>query len=146
MKVQVRLLSLLIALWAVGISVALGQKKDCPKEGAKEAEMETDNLKTWDSMYRFYRRFAQCDDGAIGEGVSDNVAKLRANHWPSIGELVRIGNRDRNFEKFVLRHVDETIDWSHDAPKIRENARLHCPSDSKRLCAALIARATPQKQ
>ena len=146
MKFQARLLCFLIFLCTVGICTALGQKKSCSKEEAKQAEMDTDHLRTWDSMYGFYKRFAQCDDGAIAEGVSDSVAKLLANRWASVGELVKLGSGDKAFEEFVLRHVDDTIDWSNDAPKIRENARSHCPSNSRRLCQALITRATPQRQ
>jgi hypothetical protein len=107
-----------------------------------QAEIATDKLKTWESVHWFYTKYSHCVDGSVGEGVSDAVAKLLANHWDSFGELVKLVSNDRAFGKFVVRHVDETIDWTGDAPKIHENARLHCPSDASRLCKVLIAQTT----
>ncbi len=109
-----------------------------------QAETETDNVKTWDSVYKFYKQFSHCDDGGIAELISDAVAKLLANRWDSFDEFAKLASNDKGFENFVLHHVDETIDWSHDAPKIRQNARSHCPSKSTRLCKALVVRTTPQ--
>ncbi len=108
-----------------------------------QADTETDNLKTWDSVYKFYKQFSHCDDGGIAEGVSDAVAKLLANRWDSFAEFARLASDHKGFESFVLRHVDETIDWSHDAPTIFQNARSHCPPQSRRLCKALVVRTTP---
>jgi hypothetical protein len=119
------------------INAAYGQKRTCAEKEAKQAESFFDSSRNWDSMHKFYRQFAQCDDGAIAEGVSDAVARLLAEHWDALGKLVRISRRDEGFEEFVLRHVDESIDWS-DTPKIHENAELRCPSDAKRLCGLLI--------
>jgi hypothetical protein len=109
-----------------------------------QADAAIDSLKTWNSVYRFYKEFSHCDDGGIAEGVSDAVAKLLANRWNSIHEFVKLASNDKAFETFVVRHVDETIDWGHDAPLIHKNARLRCPSDSARLCKTLIARTTPE--
>jgi hypothetical protein len=141
-----KLLTSTVACSAVIIGVALGQSQPCTNDEAMRAEMATDKLKTWDSVYRFYRQYSHCDDGSVGEGVSDAVAKLFANHWDSFRAFVTLASKDKAFEKFVLRHVDETIDWSADAPKINENARQRCPSDSVRLCRVLISRTTPQKK
>ena len=44
-----------------------------------------------------------------------------------------------------MRHVNSTIDFEHDAPKFRENARLHCPVNLTGLCKDLLTRAaTPR--
>ncbi len=125
-------------------TAAVMAKGACTRAEAIKAEGETDKLKTWDSVYQFYKEFSHCDDGGIAEGVSDAVAKLLANRWDSFDELAKLASNEKGFENFVLRHVDETIDWSHDAPKIHQNARSHCPSKSTRLCKALIVRTTPQ--
>ena len=125
---------------------AMAQKKPCSQKEAMQAETATDSLKTWNSVYRFFKQFSHCDDGSIAEGVSDAVAKLLANSWDSVDKFVKLASSDRGFENFVIRHVDETIDWSHDAPLIHENARLRCPSDSARLCKILLARTTPQSK
>jgi hypothetical protein len=132
-----------IVIGTLNIAAAIA-KGSCTRVEAIKAEAETDKLKTWDSVYRFYKEFFHCDDGGIAEGVSDAVAKLLANRWDSFDEFAKLASNDKGFENFVLRHVDETIDWSHDAPKIRQNARSHCPSKSTRLCKALVVRTTPQ--
>jgi hypothetical protein len=126
-----------------GTGVEGRAKTPCTREQAVQAETKTDNLKAWNSVYQFYKQLSQCDDGSIGEGVSDAIAKLLANKWSSFGEFARLANKDKEFEKFVLRHVDETIDWSQDAPAIHQNALTRCPNDFKGLCKALIARTTP---
>jgi hypothetical protein len=125
---------------------AAAEKKTCSQKEAIQAEEATDSLKTWNSVHRFYKQFAHCDDGGIAEGVSDAIAKLLANHWDAVSEFVKLASNDKGFENFVVRHVDETIDWGHDAPLINENARLRCPSSSARLCKILIVRTTPQSK
>jgi hypothetical protein len=126
--------------------VATSQSRRCSQDEAIRAETATDKLKTWNSVYGFYKQFSHCDDGSIGEGISDAVAKLLANGWQSFGDFVQLASKDKAFESFVIRHVDETIDWNHDAPKIHQNARIHCPSNAVALCKLLIDRTTPEKQ
>jgi hypothetical protein len=118
--------------------MATAQGKRCTRQEAETAETEIDALKTWNSVNRFYKNLSQCDDGGIAEGVSEAVAKLLANHWESIGGLVKLVTSDRGFENFVLRHVDETINWEQDVPKIRKNATSRCPPNATRLCNALL--------
>ena len=118
-------------------NAAYGQRKACTEEDAKQAESFFDNSRNWDLMHRFYRQFAQCDDGAIAEEVSDTVAKLLVNHWDSFGKFERISQHDKGFEEFVLRHIDESMDWN-DAPRILENAQSRCTPSAKRLCNLLI--------
>jgi hypothetical protein len=136
-----------LLVWAVAFSVvttgvAVGQSQPCSRDEAIRAGMAADNLKTWPSVYRFYKQYSHCDDGSVGEGISDGVAKLLANHWDSFGEFVKLASNDKAFEKFVIRHVDETIDWGRDAPKIHENAQLHCPLNAARLCKILVLKTT----
>jgi len=136
----------LYALYALGVGAAVAEEKGCSPDQAKLAESETDNLKTWESVYSFYKRFAPCDDGGVAEGVSDHVAKLFANQWATVSGFVTLADNDQGFKKFVLRHVDATIDWTHDGPKIRENARSHCPSNLNKLCKNLLQRAVPPRE
>ncbi len=134
----------LVAFCTLATGYSMAEKNLCGRTEAMRAETATDQLKTWNSVYRFYKRFSQCDDGSIGEGISDAVAKLLANRWETFETFAKLGSRDKGFEEFVVRHVDETIDWSHDVPKIHENARLRCPSGSSRVCKILVERTTPE--
>lgn len=146
MRRQIRALCLLASLCAVGVGSALAEKKGCSEDQSKQAETATENLKNWESVYDFYRKFGRCDVGGVAEGVSDSVAKLLADHWGTIPEFVAMADQDRSFERFVLRHVDATIDQEHDAPKIRENAQSHCSENLRRLCKDLITRAAPPRE
>jgi len=143
LKILVKLTALCFVL-ATGIVIC--QTRTCSQEEATRPETATDQLKTWQSVLQFYKQYSHCDDGSIGEGISDAVAKLLANHWDHFSDFVKLASNDKEFQKFVIRHVDETIDWSHDAPKINENARLHCPSSSAGLCRALIKQTTPERR
>jgi hypothetical protein len=133
----------MIVLGTLSAVAAVAKREPCIRAEAMQAGTQTDHLKTWHSVYKFYKQFSHCDDGSIAEGVSDAMAKLLANRWDSFDEFAKLASNDKGFENFVLRHVDETIDWSHDAPKIRQSARSHCPSKSTRLCKALVVKTTP---
>ena len=145
MRKRICAIGLLVFLCAAATRAALAQTHGCTVEKMKQAEKETDNLKSWELVYEFYETYSRCDDGGVAEGVSDKIAKLLANHWSSVAEFVSIANNDKKFEKFVLRHVDATIDWEHDGPKIHENAQLHCPVNLKQMCRELMARSTPPR-
>jgi hypothetical protein len=118
---------------------ARSQKHTCTQEEAKRASDELDQIKGWDDVYHSFKRFARCDDGEIAEGYSDTVAKLLAKHWEDLHTLSRLTSSDRPFEKFVLRHIDETDD-ENDLKAISGNAALHCPPNEKHLCSLIGAR------
>ena len=105
-----------------------------------EAENEAGSLKDWDQIYRAYRRFSQCDDGAIAEGDSDSVTKLLADDWKDFNRLLRLTNRSRGFRGFVVKHIDETVPADRLA-KIAKNARSGCSAAGRNLCLS-IAQAT----
>ena len=139
-------LSWAIVFGVIATAMSAAQQKMCTQQEAAQAERETNSLKTWNSVYKFYKKFSHCDDGGIAEGVSDAVAKLLANRWDSVSELVKLVSSEKGFEDFVLRHVDETIDWEQDVPKIRQNAKSRCPPNSTRLCKALLEKTSPQRK
>ena len=98
------------------------------------------SLKDWDQIYRSYKRFSLCDDGAIAEGYSDSVTKLLADDWESFNRLLVLTNRSRGFTGFVLKHIDETVPGDRLA-KIAKNARSECAAGGRNLCLS-IAKAT----
>jgi hypothetical protein len=120
-----------------------GPEKPCTKSEAMQAEKEVDSLKNWNDIYRSYRKFSQCDDGAIAEGFSDAVGRLLSNNWDQLGRLITLAKTDKNFERFVVRHIDESL--SRDTlQRISNNARSSCPAGGQRLCV-LIASAAADK-
>ena len=114
--------------------------KKCTKAEAMEAEKDADSLTDWDQVYRSYKRFSQCDDGAIAEGYSESITKLLTEDWRSSNRLLVLTNRSRTFRLFVLKHIDETVPGDRLA-SIANNARSACPAGGRNLCL-LIAKAT----
>lgn len=113
--------------------------KPCTRREAIRADKEASSLRSWTELYSSYKSFAQCDDGGIGEGYSDSVARLLSDHWNSTNQLNRLVSRDKDFERFVLRHIDELMSPAQ-AKNIRDNAEARCPSNAKRLCKRITAR------
>ena len=122
-----------IGLWASE------KAKPCTRQDAIRADKEASSLRSWTELYKSYKKFAQCDDGGIGEGYSDSIAHLLSDHWNSANQLNRLVSHDKDFEGFVLRHVDELMSPAQ-AEKIRDNAEARCPSGAKRLCEKITAR------
>jgi hypothetical protein len=106
---------------------------ECSPEQAMEAETTASVLKDWDSVYKAFKKYAKCDDGAIAEGFSESISQLLANQWDSLGNLERLIKSDRKFGDFVVRHVDQTIS-ADTALKIHENIEKRCPPKSRAFC------------
>jgi len=127
--------TLLLAIVGAAAFVCHAQQRPCSSADANQAD-EAGRLRSWDALYRSYRRYApRCDDGSIAEGYSESVARILVDHWntsPRLSELAE----DHWFQKFVLRHIDATMD-SGDLYKIRERALHNCPSNQKNICGQL---------
>ena len=115
-------------------------KKPCTENEAVQAENSVDSLTDWDRVYRAYKNFSQCDDGAIAEGYSDAVGKLLANDWTNFDRLRTLAKTDRGFLQFVLKHIDATLP-DDILQKISANARSACPAGDQNLCR-MVARAS----
>jgi hypothetical protein len=109
------------------------QKLPCTQQEAIQAETEASSLANWDELHTSFKRFTQCDDGAIAEGYSDSVARLLSKNWNTVSHLNLLTTHDKLFGEFVLRHVDESMSPS-EAQEIFKNTKFHCPSQSKKLC------------
>jgi hypothetical protein len=101
------------------------------------AEAEASSLKTWTDIHKSFKKFAQCDDGAISEGYSDSVVRLLSDDWQSIDQLSQLVSRDKEFEAFVLHHIDDLMSPT-EMQKIRDNAGAHCTPGARRLCSKII--------
>ena len=100
------------------------------------------SLNSWDRIHDWYKNYRQCDDGGPAEGVSEAVARNLVDRWetlPRLGELAK----DSGFERFVLKHVDQTLNGD-DLKKISTNAAKRCPVDLRSLCRALKSQADAQ--
>lgn len=111
----------------------------CTREDAQIAESGSSTLKTWEEVFRSYKHYQSCDDGAISEGYSSSIASLLASGWNQIGDLLNLLNTNPSFEKFVLRHIDDAMTRDQDA-LIRNNVSKRCPQHGTQFCAAVSRR------
>lgn len=93
-------------------------------------------LRSWESLYKSYKRYGHCDDGAIAEGYSESVARILVDHWNTLSQLTSLASKDTKFLRFVLMHVDATLDTG-DIEKIKVNATTRCPSGLHATCVQL---------
>jgi len=127
MKQLLLLLALILALGSTGKA----QQPQCPDS------MPT--LHTWD-LYRSFGLFKSCDDGAYAEGYSESVARILVDRWTTLPRLCFLGTKNGAFRKFVLKHVDGTLD-TKDIETIKTNAKTRCPHGLQSLCADLEKQA-----
>lgn len=115
----------------------------CTKSEAQAAEDRVGRLTSWRNVYGAFRQFAHCDDGSIGQGLSESITLLLATKWGRIVQLKHLIATDPGFEAFVLRHIDLTVpvERLHD---IAANANERCPKQTAALCRKLARRATDQ--
>ena len=131
MFVRSGVVMLVCALYGTGAS-----ETRCPSNVAKQAEEQASSVRDWDEMYTAYKRFGQCDDGGISEAFSDSVGRLLSTGNGALRRLLTLISKAAEFERFVIRHIDETIPVDVLAV-VEKNATDHCPKGGDRLCRAI---------
>ena len=136
---KVLLATMLISMIAAILttSVRAGTRQDCRK--AEKQVIQGTEPKGWGSLYRLFKQFGDCDDGAIGEGFSEDVAQLFSKQWAHLDALSRLTASDKAFEQFILRHIDATLS-DDELKSIANNSKLHCPAGEKRFCRLVQAK------
>jgi len=117
-----------------------GAQNQCSETRVIAAVKESSTLKSWQIIYDSYRKYQQCDDGAIAEGYSNSITGLMANYWDTLKDLKMFTETDKEFLKFVLRHIDASVD-PEDVKKVSDNASQHCAADFSELCSLIKERA-----
>lgn len=121
----------LVMLIAVPVT---SQSKPCTRTELLQVEKEAVTLRTWDSLYKSYKRYGHCDDVEAAEGYSESIARVLADHWETLPRLAELIEQDRSFESFVT--LNATMDMT-DVKKIKGLATAHCPAGLDELCAKL---------
>lgn len=130
-----------VCLFVALLSVQIGHAQD-----RSCAELESRMLhgafmaRSWEALYTSYKSYRLCDDGAIGEGYSESVARLLVDHWNTLPQLAHLARKDAKFRAFVMRHVDATLNVD-DVEKIGKNAKTLCPTGLRTVCNDLAKRA-----
>jgi hypothetical protein len=136
-------LCIILALGWGGVPDA--HAKTCSKHDAESADAAVDVLDSWTKLAWAVKKFGHCDAGSIAEGNSEAVARLLVDHWNTLPLLVKLVRRGPALKRFVLRHIDKTLD-TDDLHRIQSLASSQCPEGSGPLCGELrraAARASP---
>jgi hypothetical protein len=120
--------------------VGYTQERPCSDVEGLRALREAAMLRSWDALYTSYKSYRQGDDGAIGEGYSESVARILVDHWNTLPQLARIARKGAEFRAFVIGHVDATLNME-DVEKIGKNAKTQCPAGLRTVCNDLAKRA-----
>jgi hypothetical protein len=143
MRLSLRVLLAAIAINLVaGILAAparAGTQENCDKKLASQWPNQPEP-KDWGGLYRLFKQFGVCDEGAIGERFSRDVAQLFSKQWTRLDALDRLAAADKAFERFVLRHIDKSLD-EDELLAIADNSKSHCPTGENRICSLVHARA-----
>lgn len=111
----------------------------CSKKDAIKAEELSAKAVTWDQLHKLYKRYHQCDDGAIAEGFSESVTVILSQSWSQINKLQLLTKKDPGFEIFVLNHLDETV--PEERLQLIDNfASNRCPDSAKSLCGKIFTK------
>lgn len=109
----------------------------CTRQDAMRAEEEASVLQKWDEIYLSYKRFKQCDDGAIAEGYSSSIQDMFLKEWTSSRELFSLIKRDAGFLDFIKSHIDDMMSLDT-LLKIKKDAKFSCPQDDRGICDEII--------
>src|SRR5882757_9421712 len=102
---RLRLMYVTTVIFYLALAAApLAGAKTCTSKDIGKAEKVVFawSPKAWNDVYKVYKKYGQCDDGAVGEGYSYVVATLLADSWSHFDHLNNLISRDREFERFVL--------------------------------------------
>ena len=105
----------------------------CSPKDAQAADALIDNLDSWEQIAEMARKFSQCDDGSIAEGISEAIARLFVDKWQTLPQLAKLIKHNSILKQFVLRHIDDTLNTA-DLDKIKELSLLSCPQELRSLC------------
>lgn len=107
----------------------------CDERKEKAALDAVGKLREWHDVYRAFKEYGTCDDGAIGEGFSDAVVRLLATKPGAITEVWTLVKQDKRFRRFIVRHIDETT-AREDLQKVIENATTtNCAKANRDFCS-----------
>lgn len=130
---KIFLIILVCIITAANLQSASAITRVCEKNVAKQAETEVSTAKTWKQVYRYFKLYAHCDDGSIGEGFSEVISVLLAENWKDLPQLNSFIKADPSFNKFVIKHIDSTLPMDR-LTHIANYTENQCPVSLKKLC------------
>jgi len=112
------------------------QDAPCTDAQGRQAEAEAGGVHAWDALYKSYKKYQQCDDGAVAEAYSESVARILVDHWSTLPRLAQLAKKNDDFWQFVLDHIDSSDDPG-DLRTIKRRAERRCPAGLRSTCREL---------
>jgi len=138
MKLFFAVVSTITIACAMAVPATGGAQESCDEVQAQYLQHAAP--KSWDSLHRLFKQIGRCDDGALAEGFSDDVAQLFMKQWAHLDVLKHLMASDKSFAQFVLLHIDPTLS-TDELTAIAENSKSHCPPGDAQLCQTIGADA-----
>ncbi|MCS0661115.1 hypothetical protein [Massilia terrae] len=132
---------LAVAALLLAASDGNAHERKCTAREASEADAMVDQLHSWKTVDAVFRRYSQCDSGSIAEGNSEAVARLLVDKWNTLPALVHLAKSRPGLRRFVVVHVDSTLNTS-DLERIIKLSATSCPKGAAGLCDELHTAAT----
>jgi hypothetical protein len=136
--------ALVLILWQAGCTLA-DEASQCPPAKAKKAEETAAAAADWSALYHAYSNYAECDDAAISEAFSDSLCRLLAAGGAGLSELAALVRKDKQFEWFVTKHIDETTPPGQ-LVEIERSMKYRCPKDAVRECHRVLTAVRTLRQ
>lgn len=100
----------------------------CTPQLAQSAMDNVDEIRSWGTLNLYYKRYRNCDDGSISEGVSEAIARLLVDRIESIPDLEKYLIGDPKFNDYIVSHINSTLNTddlqSIKTMKIRAGSRI----------------------
>ena len=122
------------------VRVSAFDKKDSKRIVVRNLLSTVSTARSWDQIYQNYRIGKDYDDGAIADGFSESITMLLSDKWDRVYEIQKLISVDKQFKKFILKHIDETIPLER-VKKIDHNAGRLIPAGMKSFCREIERRA-----
>lgn len=114
----------------------------CTQRDALAAEMATDNLSSWNKVYRFYKKYGHCFDASIAEGATDKIDRLLMDQWQTLPQMIQLTRKDPTFKEFIWQRIHDDIFPMEWFDVVVEKSRNECPMEGKEFCQAVIREST----
>lgn len=109
------------------------------------AESVVDYLDSWKDIYKAFKEFGHCDDGAIAEGFDEAISVQWADQWKTLPEMIKYTKEDKEFKKFIYKRIGtETIPFDR-WEKVIKKAKAHCPKIAREFCKEITKTENEKK-
>jgi hypothetical protein len=120
------------------LTVSATEAKECTKMEAFAAESVVDYLNSWKEIYKAFKEFGHCDDGAIEEGFDEAISVQWADQWKTLPEMIKYTKEDTEFIIFIYKRIGtETVPFDR-WEIIVNKAKADCPKIAQEFCNEII--------